>query len=600
MSTHTHPIAPLTVPFSGSLTMPGSKSIANRAIVAACLSEGETIIQNATPCDDVVLMVENLGKMGFDISWVDKEKGEIKIVGGIPASSSNDVIRLSCENAGTTVRFLTSLACIVPGEWEMTGNEHMLKRPIGNLVETLRSLGAEIDATNGCPPIRIKGGTLKGGSAIMDASKSSQFLSSLLLVGPMLPQGLSLTLASTLASPSYIELTKNIIQTFGGKLSVQTNNPHTFIVQPSPYVSPGSFTVEGDWSAAGAFIVLSALTGGRISYANLDPHSLQGDRSIVDGIKMLSQPGDFEADCTDLPDQVMNLALFCAYRSGSTRILGAKNLRLKECDRLKVITQELSKTGIDIKEEEDGLFIRGRRPKLAKSTILDPHDDHRMAMCFGILGSLISGISINNPACVSKSYPHFFEDLASLHHATRPVAVIGMRGAGKSNLARRVASRLKLQFIDTDKEVERMHGKISDLVAAQGWPKFRELEAQAIETSLKPGAVIALGGGAIETERVRQMLREKAIVIWMHMTPRGTAERLKITRRPALTSLPLDEEVKMLHEKRDPLYGELAHIIVPEHMPFARQHLFVEKELQLLLRSYDIAKKAYTHPPAKI
>lgn len=572
-------IEPLALPFAASLAMPGSKSIANRTIIAACLANGTTHITNATPCDDVALMVENLQKMGFTIKWINQAAGELEVTGGIPTGKKTET--LFCENAGTTVRFLTSLACVVPGQWTITGNEHMLTRPIGNLVKTLKELGADIQDTNDCPPLHVKGGTLRGGKAILDASKSSQFLSSLLLIAPVLPDGLEIELLSDLASPSYVNLTERTINLFKGKIERKGKNENTFIVQSTGYTSPGTVAIEGDWSAAGAFIVLSALTGGSIDYTNLDPQSEQGDRMLVDGIKMLREPGDFSLDCTDVPDQVMNLAFYAAYRIGTTTITGAKNLRLKECDRLHVITTELTKAGIDITEQDDGLVIKGKPPIFTGSLILDPHDDHRMAMCFGILGSLHAGITIKNSDCVSKSYPRFFEDLQSLRTNAKPIAITGMRGSGKSNLGRRLAHQLKLSFVDTDAIFVKSHGPIAEYVKKKDWASFRQEEERIIAENLKPGCVIALGGGAIESPVTRALLKKKSTVIWLQMSEKGTVDRLKITKRPPLTDLPLEEEVRMLHEKRDPLYREIATLTLPENIPFSKQLPYVINMLLL-------------------
>lgn len=558
---------------------------------------------NATACDDVVLMVKNLQLMGFNLRWIDEAKGELEVIGGIPpAKTSDEFVELFCENAGTTVRFLTSLACLVPGRWMITGNEHMSKRPIGNLIQTLQSMGADIEDSSGYLPLRIRGGKWKGGEAQLDASKSSQFLSSLLLVAPKLEKGLSITLTSTLASPSYIELTEQIMNTFGVQIDrdADLEKANTFFVHNQNYTSPSVVAIEGDWSAAGAFLVLSALTGSSIDYSNLNFTSSQGDRSLVDGMKALSEPGDYTVDCTDLPDQVMNLALFCAFRSGTVTITGAKNLRIKECDRLAVTASELSKVGIDIKEHDDGLIIKGNPSLLAsigqtsKSHVLDPHDDHRMAMLFGVLGSLVPGISVKNPSCVSKSYPQFFADLASLHHHIKPIVIIGMRASGKSNLGRRLASSLHIPFIDTDTMIMKKAGMpVAEFVAQNGWPVFRELEEEVIAENLKSCHVLALGGGAIESEATRKLIKKNAIIIWVQTTAKGTLERLQIAKRPQLTDLPLEQEVAQLHERRDPLYAQLSTIALPDTVPFGQQVAWLSARLQSMARYFNLHTRQY-------
>lgn len=556
-------VAPLLLPFKTSLSMPGSKSLANRAIIAACLSPGETVIEHATLCDDVRLMVENVRKMGCLVQEEEGPTERLRVSGGIPQTPTQ--AELWCGNAGTTVRFLTSLACVVPGEWVITGDERMQKRPIGQLVQALRSLGADIESPNGCPPLSIRGGVIRGGAVTLDASTSSQFLSSLLLIAPALPEGLSVTLSGPLASPSYVSLTLAVMHAFG--IAVTNVGESRFTVSPQPYSSPKHYAVEGDWSAAGAFLVLSALMRGSIDYTNVDPHSTQGDRAVVDALKLLSTPGDFHVDCTDVPDQVMNLAVFASFRKGTTIISGAKNLRVKECDRLAVLSKELAKAGVAITERDDGVEISGGAP-LNTNPVLDPNDDHRMAMAFAILGMLGKGVTIAHPSCVSKSYPSFFRDLATVRASARTVVIIGMRGAGKSHLARRLASALHLSAVDSDSEIEREVGmKISQYIQKNGWPAFRAIEEQIIDRCLTRGTVIAVGGGAIESAVTRERMKN-CLVIWMQMSERGAINRLKLTKRPPLTDLPLDQEVRQVLARRDPLYSACADIVLPERVPF--------------------------------
>lgn len=563
-------ILPFPLPFRSKISLPGSKSLANRAIIAACCTPGTTVIQNATLCSDVRLMIESVKQMGFLVSIDDESLGTITIVGGLPKEPRE--AELFCGNAGTTVRFLSSLACLVPGQWVITGDERMRTRPMKHLVEALRSLGADIEATGDCPPLRIRGGSMRGGLVSLDASVSSQYLSSLLLVGASLPEGLTVALTSSIASPSYVELTIAVLRSFG--ITVERGSASQFHVPHQPFRSPQTYAVEGDWSAAGAFLVLSALTGGSIDYTNLNPHSTQGDRALVDALKLLSSPGDFHLDCTDVPDQVMNLAVFAAFRTGTTTITGAKNLRVKECDRLAVLTHELSSIGVAITQHEDGVVVRGGSPLKAGIT-LDPHDDHRMAMAFAVLGMLGRGVSITNPSCVAKSYPSFFRDLMTVRRSGIPIVIIGMRGAGKSNLGRKLASALGLSFLDLDREIERESGMpIPEFVRINGWDAFRTNEEQAATRCLHSGHVVALGGGAIESAITRQRLTE-CIVIWMQMSAQGTVRRLTLTKRPPLTNLPLQDEVTQVLARRDPLYRACADVILPERVSFQRQIPFI-------------------------
>lgn len=554
-------VKPLRLPFDASLTMPGSKSHANRAIIAACLSGGRTTIHNATPCDDVALLVKNLQKMGFSVHYTDRAAGTLAIRGGIP--KGNDVskaIKLNCGNAGTTLRFLTALSCIVPGNFLITGNKAMLRRPIGDLVRALKQLGAVIEDANGLPPIRVRGGALKGQETYLDAKKSSQYLSALLLIAPALPKGLRVRLSGKPASPSYIDLTRKVMSDFG--VRVHSGNAMVSVAASAAYQSPKRYIIEGDWSAAGSFIVLSDLTKSRVQFTNLPSDSSQGDSILPMVLHRLRRKGRLTIDCTDSPDQVMNLAVRAALRDGVTVLTGAGNLRYKECDRLSVLTSELSKAGIRIHEHADGVTIRG--PSRLKPAILDPHDDHRMVFCFAVLGSLCTGIRIKNPECVSKSYPHFFGDLEKLHDSPRCIVIIGMRGSGKSTLAMALARKLRLKYRDTDAVFERRFGHIRPFVRKRGWAAFREHEERIVGESLKQGYVVSLGGGAIESKKSRDALRESAFVVYLSAHVPTLIGRLRKEGRPPLTALPLHAEVREVLKRRRPLYRSVANLTVSE------------------------------------
>ncbi len=593
-------VAPLALPFHAQLTLPGSKSHANRAIVAACLADGTTFIRNATPCDDVRVMVDNLKVLGFDVTWMDEAAGHLRVVGGIPnvPDASGE---LFCENAGTTLRFLCSVAALVPGRWTVTGNEHMRRRPIGDLVQALKSLGAEIWDTGGKPPVTIQGGTLAGGSVTVDAAKSSQFLSSLLLIAPALQDGLRVTVKDTLASPGYVELTERVLKDFGVAV---TREGGAFVVAHGHPRAVASYDIEGDWSAAGVWLMLEKISGGRAMFTNLHHDSSQSDRLLPQAIAAIMKPGNATVDCTDIPDQVMNLALLGAFRDGTLNIIGARNLRFKECDRLAVITSELSKAGIAIREHDDGVTVTGgpaaKRHLPHTPVTLDPHDDHRMAMVFAALGLVRGGISIENPGCVAKSYPNFFEHVEHLRASPKAVAIVGMRGSGKTNLAKRMSKALSLPQLDTDQVIEGRVGPLDSYIEQHGWPAFRAAEEEAVETSLRPGTIVSLGGGACESAKTRGVLKERAIVVWLHATVEGTVERLKNVKkkRPALTDLSLEEEVTTTLERRNPQYKEVATIELSHRIPFPAQVPKLLARLKRLTSSYDPHTERFI-PPAE-
>ncbi len=589
------PLPLLRYPVEAEITLPGSKSQANRAIVCSALGTGVTILKNATPCDDVAVMVKNLQILGFDLQWLNEHTGELRIKGGIQSDKLKAVSgKLDCHNAGTTLRFLASVCALVPGTWVLTGNAHMLKRPIHDLVHALRSLGAVIEDSDGALPLTIHGGTLKGNAVTLKADISSQYLSSLLLIAPALPDGLTVTLEGPLASAGYVSLTQKVMRDFGAEITCEQQS---FQVPPTRYVSPPSYEVEGDWSSAGPWLVLEAMTGSRFRFTNISRTSEQSDRLLPGVIDSMRRKGDIEIDCHEIPDQLMNLAVLATCRTGKTTFIGARNLRHKECDRLYVLTTELHKFGVKITEHEDGVEVHGHGPfsHLKPHTspiLLDPHDDHRMVMCFTILGLLRGHTSIKHSTCVAKSYPEFFTELERILLLPRPIVIVGMRGVGKSSLARRLAKRLGVHCIDSDHRFVEKYGPIRDFVTAHGWPTFREREAEIIAECLKPGVVLSCGGGATETASVRALLREKSVCIWLKATEAVLVERLKSGKRPPLTDLPIEDEVKKLLKERIPHYIEVAHIDVHAHLHFSRQVSFIVGALTRFVHSHDV------HPPS--
>lgn len=559
------------------ITLPGSKSHANRAILCACLSLTSTTIRNATPCDDVLVMVENLQKLGFHIRWINERSGELVIEPGIPKGG---IAILDCHNAGTTLRFLTSVASLVSGEWTVTGDDHMKRRPIGDLTKALRALGAVITDKGGCPPLEIRGGTLRGRTVRLKADISSQYLTSLLLIAPLLEGGLSVELAGALASAGYVELTEKTMKDFGVDISRREN---TFFVQNGRYASPSAYEIEGDWSAAGPWFVLEALTGSTIRMSNLRADSMQSDRKLPDVIRKLKKPGDMTIDCSEIPDQVMNLCVLAAFRKGTVTFTKIANLRKKECDRIHVIATELKKAGVDIRERNDDLVVRGLGglDKIAQGAVtLDPHDDHRMAMAFAVLGLVRGNVTIKNPDCTAKSYPTFFSDLEKIVQSSKPLSIVGMRGVGKSALGRKLASKLHLKHVDSDHLFQDAHGPIKDFIAAKGWDEFRRKEEEIIAGAIAPGIVLSLGGGALGSPRTRKLIKEKTVAVWLQAKESELIKRLSTGKRPPLTDLPIHEEVRKFLLERGPHYREVAAMEVSPKLRFGEQIPFVLRTLR--------------------
>lgn len=543
----------LVAPCDARVRVPGSKSMAQRALVAAALSGGGVRVENAGRCDDVRAIERGLGALGFRL----ERSGEDLHVG---ARAAIDAGVVDVGESGTALRLLLSVAALLPGTFELTGRPGLLRRPIGELTRALTALGANLTDRDGFPPVRVTGGGLRGGRVQLDAGRSSQFASSLMLIAPDLPGGLEIELAGPPASPGYLELTRRVLASFGHEPRLEDEGIR---VPERAWSPPDRYVVEGDWSAAGAFTLLAELCGGRTRPIGVDGSSGQPDRRFGAILAELRGSGDRRIDLGDLPDQTMNLAVAAALREGVTEIRGIAHLRIKESDRLAVTARELGRLGGEARVLEDGLRIAGGRPLHGGD--IDPEGDHRMAMAFGVLGSFVDGVRIEDPGCVTKSFPGFFEELEAALGTRRCLALVGMRGAGKSTLGKALAESLGLEFHDTDRLFERRHGPIAAFVERRGWPAFRELEEDVLAACLAPGRVVATGGGAVESAANRQRLADGAFPIHLEATLDELRDRIAPNDpgRPALLGSDAREELGPLLARRAPLYRSVARLTVP-------------------------------------
>jgi 3-phosphoshikimate 1-carboxyvinyltransferase len=542
------------------LELPGGKSEANRmlalAAVAARQSGTRVTVRGATPCDDVRHMVRGLAALGFDAHFEDEALGRVAI--GPRRANAATSGTIDCGNAGTTLRFLLSVAATTPGEWTLTGDVHMQTRPIEPLAAAWRALGVDVRTTNGCPPVRIHGQAVAGGAVRLDARLSSQFLSSLLLVAPTLANGLAIEFDGELASPRYAEQTVHVLARCGAHAHLDERGAR---VAHTQLVPPAELAVSGDWSAMGVWSCLDALTGSRVRASNLVADGSQADESLAVALERLASDGDVVVDVAPFPDQFMNLAVVAARRAGATRFVGAANLRVKECDRIAVTARELTRLGVEVQEQADGLTLRGARH--LRSALVDPESDHRIAMAFALVGLLSPGVRVAEPECVAKSYPNFWNDLERVRAATLPVAIVGMRGAGKTTVARELARATQRECVDTDELFVARHGAIADFVAREGWTRFREIEAESVRTALAPGRVVAVGGGACERADTRALLARECEVVWLDATLELLRARLAgDSARPSVTGGAVLDELPALLARRRPQWAEIAQHVV--------------------------------------
>jgi len=419
-------IAPITHPLDATITPPGSKSITNRALLMAAMAAGRSTIEGALFSDDTHQMIGALGQLGFAIA-ADEPRGRISIIGQggtIPAAGAD----LSIGGAGTAMRFLAAFATLGHGRFRIDGNERMRQRPMGELLDTLTALGARATSERGnrCPPVVIERGPepFGGGSASIDASVSSQFVSALLMPAPLWRDGLTLRVSGETARP-FIDMTLRLMERRGATSRVAGD---TIVVPGGQTYRAGEFMVEPDASAASYFAAAAALLGGTVRIRGLDAGSVQGDIAFMlllekMGAQVRFQRGKIavtggghlrgvDVAMNATPDMVPTLAVLAPFASSPTRIRGVAFIRHHESDRLGALAAELTRIGANVHEFEDGLAIEpARAPRPAA---IETYDDHRIAMAFAIAGLKLPGLRIKNPGCVAKTYPNFFADLARL------------------------------------------------------------------------------------------------------------------------------------------------------------------------------------------
>lgn len=404
----------------------GSKSYTNRFLAIAGLCPEQTVLRNALHAQDTILLAKALRSLGHVDVELDGESKTITVVpNGSPMRAPESEIDMG--NAGTPIRFLITMAAFAHGRTVLTGNKRMRERPMGHLIDALRTLGVDTRAVagNGSPPIEILGPTLHGGATRIDGTVSSQFTSSLLISAPVTERGIEFDVVGDLVSKPYVDMTIAAIRQSG--IEVGREDYSAFSVQGGQRYRGGEVTVEPDASGMSYFLAAAAVLGGRITIPGIGLDSVQGDVGLVkaltdmgcaspagpDGITL--EGGSLfgiDIDMTNMPDVVPTLAVVAAYARGRTHITGIGNLRFKECDRIAAVSTELGKMGVTVDTTEDTMTIHGDTEP--KGAVIDTYDDHRIAMAFAIAGLRTPGVVIRHPACVTKSFPDFWDRFASL------------------------------------------------------------------------------------------------------------------------------------------------------------------------------------------
>ena len=419
-------IRPLTHPMEAKVIMPGSKSHTQRALILAAIAAGKSILHNPLVSEDTSHLVTALKSLGADIGSSD---GDLHIA-GVGGRLVDPGKELYLGNNGTAMRILTGLVAIGPGTFTLTGDERLRERPLAPLLKALRELGVDARGCDreGYPPVLIRTSGLRGGTVILRDIESSQYVSSLLISAPYAAGDTLIELVGRTPSLPYINMTVAAMREFG--VEVETTAPCRYRVKGNQCYQGISCRIEGDVSSASYFFMAAALCQGKIRVENINPHSLQGDMGFLslledagcfvdrkgNGVELTGRPlpgGDLVFDLKDMPDMVPTLAILSAVRPGRTVIANVSHLRLKESDRLAAAATELRKTGIQVEERQDSLVITGGQPRVAE---IETYNDHRIAMSFAVLGLVVPGMRIRNPACVEKSFPGFWKELDKLYH----------------------------------------------------------------------------------------------------------------------------------------------------------------------------------------
>eukprot|EP00040_Diaphanoeca_grandis_P012819 m.64838 g.64838 ORF g.64838 m.64838 type:complete len:1825 (-) comp23482_c0_seq2:292-5766(-) len=592
---------------TGTITVPGSKSISNRVLLMAAMGRGKCAIRGLLHSHDTLVMMNALQQLGVpDFEWL--ENGKVIVVTGVDGKfkNMNPDSEVFLGNAGTASRFLTTACVLVPdGTTTLTGNARMKERPIGHLVDCLRSSGCKIDylESEGCLPLTIAGGGFPGNEVKLAANVSSQYVSSVLISAVCAASPTTLRLTDVAVSKPYITMTTSTMLSFG--VTVENPEEGVYIIPNKGFDNPKEFVVESDASSASYPLALAAITGGTITVDGIGSGSLQGDAAFC---RVLEQMGckveqttmsttvtgppigqlkAIDVDMSNVTDTFMTAAVVMAtVTSGTSRITNIANQRVKECDRIAAMATELAKCGVVAREQPDGIEIDGQAsiPSQLVNGFADIfcYKDHRIAMSFGVLGSVWPNIHIMDKDCTDKTFPSFWNDLKLVFDIdTKPwnpvtaddsamtsVVIVGMRGAGKTTFAKEAASVLTSNWIDVDDEIANAVGTIDVFVKKHGWPAFRDQETQALNRcldKLKQGGkpwVVSCGGGIVESETNRNMLKACGVpVVWLQRDIDEIERFLTADgSRPSL-----GEPIKVTYARRELLYASCStHEFLPK------------------------------------
>lgn len=414
------PVEPVEGPLDAVVTVPGSKSITNRALICAALADGTSVLSGALSADDTHAMVGVLAALGLDVAA--EQDGTVLTVVGCGGSPPPCDATIDVRQSGTTARFVIPMLALGRGSYRVTAHPQMQARPMDTTFSALETLGGGFEPIGdaGHLPATIRGGGLRSGAVRVRGDASSQFLSGMLMIGPCLPDGLVVEVTSALVSQPYVELTVAVMKAFGAV--VERPDPQTFAVLPGGY-RPTRYQVEPDASAASYPLTAAAICGGTVRVEGLTRGSIQGDVAFVDVLAAMGAQVDVDDngmtircergnlvggvhDLTHISDTAQTLAVAAPFAQSEVEVTGIGFIRHKETDRVAAVATELARCGVDVTVNPDGWTIKPGRPHGA---VIQTYQDHRMAMSFALLGLVTPGISIADPACVAKTFPGYWE-----------------------------------------------------------------------------------------------------------------------------------------------------------------------------------------------
>jgi len=448
---------------TGTVKLPGSKSISNRMLLLAALADGVTEIRDLLASDDTRVMCDALAKLGVGLEPQGENAWRVQGVGGVFPVKQGE---LFLGNAGTAIRPLTAALALSQGHYKLSGVARMHERPIGDLVDGLRQIGCDVRYLGkpGFPPLEIFPANVKPAAPIkLRGDVSSQFLTALLMALPLTKETATIELTTELISKPYIEITLNLLARFG--ITVEREGWQRFTIPGGQRLrSPGLLHVEGDASAASYFLAAGALGGGPVRVEGIGKNSIQGDVRFADALEALgariergenwleaSAPASgklkaFDLDLNAIPDAAMTLAIVALFCDGPCRLRNIGSWRVKETDRIAAMATELRKLGATVEEGPDWLAV-SPAPNLRAHAAIDTYDDHRIAMCFSLAAFGGVPVRIHDPDCVAKTFPRYFDALARI--AAPVIAIDGPSASGKGTVAQRVARLLGFHFLDS-------------------------------------------------------------------------------------------------------------------------------------------------------